>query len=65
MGKLQTDNPLQNAGPINVALQRPTVNLRESENASEQARAVVKPQPLPTFSKHATFYGTPHHIEGL
>ena len=65
MAKLQTENPLQNAGPVNVALQRPTVNLKESENVSEQARAIAHTQPQPTFSKHATFYGTPHHIEGL
>lgn len=65
MGKLPTDNALQNAGPINVAVQRPTVNLKESENVAEEARAVVNPKPLPTFSKHATFYSTPHHIEGL
>jgi hypothetical protein len=65
MAKLPTDNALQNAGPINVALQRPTVNLKEAENVAEQARAVVRPQAPPTFGKHATFYGTPHHIEGL
>jgi hypothetical protein len=27
-------------GPINVAVQRPTVNLKEAENVGEQAKAV-------------------------
>lgn len=42
---------------INVAVQRPTVNVKEAENVSEQASAAtqgMKNQPL-QFSKHATF----------
>lgn len=42
-------------GPINVAVQRPTVNLKEAENVAEEAQAVAHTQPKLTFTKHATF----------
>jgi hypothetical protein len=43
------------SGPINVALQRPTVNLKEAENVGEQAAAAANNEPKLTFTKHATF----------
>lgn len=51
----------------NVAVQRPTVNLKEAENLGEEATAAaVRPQPGVTFSKHGAF-GPPviHPIERL
>lgn len=45
----------QGSGPINVAVQRPTVNLKEAENVGEQAAAATDNEPRVTFSKHATF----------
>lgn len=45
-----------NDSKINVAVQRPTVDLREAENVGEQAAAAgrVNQQPV-RLSKHATF----------
>jgi hypothetical protein len=44
------------AGKINVAVQRPTVNLREAENLGEQFAAETRANQKPfTFSKHGTF----------
>lgn len=44
------------AGKINVAVQRPTVNVREAENLGEQAAAVgLKNLPPVRLSKHGTF----------
>jgi hypothetical protein len=44
------------AGRINVAVQRPTVNLREAENLGEQFAAETRAnQKQPRLSKHATF----------
>jgi len=51
----------------NVALQRPTVNLKEAENLGEEATAAgSRPQPGVRFSRHGTF-GPPvnHAIENL
>lgn len=46
----------EDAGRINVAVQRPTVNLREAENLGEQLAAETRRNQEPvTFSKHATF----------
>lgn len=46
----------QDAGKINIAVMRPTVNLREAENLSEQAAAVGRAnQPPVRLSKHGTF----------
>lgn len=45
----------QQSGPINVALQRPTVNLKEAENVAEEAAATAHSEPSLTLSKHATF----------
>lgn len=46
-------------GKVNLAVQRPTVNLKEAENVSEQAAATTehaKATLTPvTFSKHGTF----------
>lgn len=50
--------PMAAGGPINVAVQRPTVNVKEAENVGEQLAAEVahlKGQPNLLFSKHATF----------
>jgi hypothetical protein len=43
------------SGPINVALQRPTVNIKEAENVGEQAAAAAHNEPTLSFTKHATF----------
>ena len=45
------------AGPVNVAVQRPTVNVREAENVGEELAAETRREQVPTnlFSKHATF----------
>jgi hypothetical protein len=44
------------AGKINVAVQRPTVNIREAENVGEQLAAETREnQPQVRFSKHGTF----------
>lgn len=45
----------QDGAKINVAVQRPTVNLKEAENAGEQAQAASRIKPRVAFSKHATF----------
>lgn len=42
-------------GPINVAVQRPTVNLKEAQNAMIQAQTAVKQDQAPLFSKHGRF----------
>lgn len=47
------------SGKVNLAVQRPTVNVREAENVGEEMAAAaapkgLNPQPL-TFSKHGTF----------
>jgi hypothetical protein len=47
------------SGKVNLAVQRPTVNLREAETLGAQAAEVgnrAKAMPaMPTFSKHGTF----------
>jgi hypothetical protein len=47
------------SGKVNVAVQRPTVNVKEAENVGEQLAATVehaKALPdAPRFSKHGTF----------
>jgi len=47
------------SGKVNVAVQRPTVNVREAENLGEEAASLALPKmknPSPlTFSKHGTF----------
>ncbi len=44
------------AGRVNVAIQRPTVNLREAENVGEQLAAETRRNQEPfRFSKHGTF----------
>ena len=46
----------EDSGKINVAVQRPTVNLREAENLGEQIAAVAqKNQPPVRMSKHGAF----------
>lgn len=43
-------------GPVNVAVQRPTVNVREAENVGEElAGDQRRLQPEVRFSKHGTF----------
>lgn len=44
----------QDSAKFNVAVQRPTVNIKEAENLGEQAAAAVHSQ-QPSFSKHASF----------
>lgn len=56
MAKIPGTLPLAKDTPVNVAVQRPTVNLRESENVNEQAAAVANrnnPEGF-RFSKHGT-----------
>lgn len=47
------------SGKFNVAVQRPTVNVKEAENVGEQLEAVANRAKQipdgPRFSKHATF----------
>ena len=52
---------------LDVALQRPTVNLKEAENTGEQAEAATRAaQPAVRFSKHGTLGGNPAHpVESL
>jgi hypothetical protein len=52
----------------NVAVQRPTVNLKEAENLGEQAEAAARTtQPGVRFGKHGTFFGPSpvHPVEAL
>jgi hypothetical protein len=64
MKKMTGSLPLGQDTKINVAVQRPSVNLKEAANVSEQAAAAVAhiTQPQPTFAKHGTFVSTPHPI---
>lgn len=45
------------AGPVNVAVQRPTVNVKEAENVGEEMAAEVRRNQEAglRFSKHGTF----------
>ena len=45
----------QDGAKFDVALQRPTVNVKEAENLGEQAQSVVGMHEGPIFSKHGTF----------
>lgn len=47
----------EDAGRVNVAVQRPTVNMREAENVGEEMAAETERNQKPTnlLSKHATF----------
>lgn len=49
--------PGNDAGKINVAVQRPTVNIREAENLGEELAAEVRRNQEPTnlLSRHAKF----------
>jgi hypothetical protein len=44
MARLPNGRPLggRGTGPIDIALQRPSVNLKEAENQSEQAQAIAQ-----------------------
>jgi hypothetical protein len=55
--KLKTNIPIGRSEKFNVAVQRPTVNLKEAENVGEQIQGdVAKYKQSPyTFSKHGTF----------
>lgn len=45
----------QDGARFNIAVQRPTVNIKEAENVGEQAQAAAHITPRVSFSKHATF----------
>lgn len=62
MAKIFSELPLGKDTPVNVAVKRPTVNLKESENVGEQAAAAVR-QKRPVFAKHGTYWPSPHPIE--
>lgn len=65
MAKPQGNFPIGKSTKINVAVQRPNVNLKESENVGEQAQAELdrfKRNPV-TFSRHGTMAYTPHPID--
>jgi hypothetical protein len=67
MSKLHSDTPVTaEGGPVNVAVQRPTVNLKEAENVGEQATAEAARFAAPriVFSKHGMKYGRTTH-DGL
>lgn len=56
MAKIAGSLPLGKNTPLNVAVQRPTVNMREAENLNEQAAAVANrnnPEGF-RFSRHGT-----------
>ena len=58
MAKLPQSGPYAagNDTPINVAVQRPTVNLREAENLGEQIGAETRANQAPVrLSKHGKF----------
>ena len=60
MPKAPTEFPVGlPSGKVNVAVQRPTVNLKEAETLGAQAEEVgnrAKAMPdMPRFSRHATF----------
>ena len=58
MAHKASDFPLGKSNKFDVALQRPTVNLKESENVASQAAAVLrKNDPTVRFAKHGTFFG--------
>ena len=56
---MRTPSPFaagNDAGRINVAVQRPTVNIREAENLGEQlAGETRRNEPPMRFSRHGTF----------
>ena len=54
-GNFALGGPGGQGGPINLAVQRPTVNLKESENVAEQAAAAARNAGPVRLSKHATF----------
>jgi hypothetical protein len=62
MAKLYSELPLAKDTPVNVAVKRPSVNLKEAENVGEQASAATH-QKQPMFSKHGTYWPTPHPID--
>lgn len=67
MAKLPSNTPIQaEGGPVNVAVQRPTVNLKEAENVGEQASAEAQRYSAPkvVFSKHGMKYMRTTH-DGL
>jgi hypothetical protein len=49
-------------GPANVAVQRPTVNIKEAENLGEQAVATTHARQDFTFAKHGTFGKPNRHM---
>lgn len=62
MPRLPQGLPAGTDQPINVGVQRDSVNLKESLNVAEQAKAAVRTQPSPVFAKHGTYWNTPHPI---
>jgi len=59
--------PLGKSEKINVAVQRPNVNVREAENLGEQAAAEIRHnyEPDVRFSKHGTTYSRPGHLDSM
>jgi len=45
----------QDGAKFNIAVQRPSVNVKEAENVGEQAQAAAHLTPRVTFSRHGTF----------
>ncbi|PWT75517.1 MAG: hypothetical protein C5B59_08545 [Bacteroidetes bacterium] len=59
----QPTAPIGRAMKTNVALQRPTVNIKEAENVAEQATAEAnRPAPPVRFNKHGAFGDSPAHM---
>lgn len=51
---------------MNLAVKRPTVNVKEAENQGEEANALARhfsADQQTRFSKHGTFQVTPHPLE--
>jgi hypothetical protein len=59
---LATEFPLGKSEKVNVALQRPTVNLREAENVSEQMTAVNHQNPPNPLRKTGWGGGHLHNL---
>ena len=64
MAKVESNIPLGQSEKINVAVQRPTVNVKEAENVGEQAAAANRANlPQVQFLKHGTLMAKPHPLE--
>jgi len=61
MIKVAQGPPIGKSVKINVALQRPSLNIKEAENQGLQAAAAARNAEPMTFAKHGTYFTTPSH----